>query len=420
MGGKAALIVVVGFSIILGFVVRSLSVVSTRAQGNMSTYAAAAESHNMAITGANVGLARLYQDTLWRGTETQSLSSSFNGSFTYSVFDGASGRPILRSVSYVRGPHEVLQDTVIVIFGSNVVQSFTLFAWMTNIEGNIYFITGDTIWGRVHTNDKFSISGSPTFMGKATTVKGFNVPPGTGSNQAIFKNGYETGVAPIMFPTDLSKMAAAAGSGGRLYGGNVDVKLMPGTGSDNDGYALVYSGGTLQDSIDLNDAAFNGVIGSSGRVSVSGTLDGKLSLFSTSQVYITDNIFYENRSGTSNDLLGLVSENNVTIADNIPNGSDVYIDGSIFCRSGSFGAENYNSGGPRGHAYIMGSIVQNKRGAVGTFSGVGVLSNGYYKAYRYDDRLSDPNFRPPFYPGFISAAYPIASWWESVHIPKFQ
>ncbi len=420
MGGKAALIVVIGFSIILGFVVRSLGFVSTRAQANMSTYAAAAESHNMAVTGANVGLARLYQDTLWRGTETQSLSASFNGSFTYTVFNGADGRPILRSYSHVRGPNEILRDTVQVVFGTNTNQSFTLFAWLTNIEGNINFISGDTIWGRIHSNDKITINGSPAFVGKVTTVKGFNYPPGTGTNFAIFKNGYETGVAPINFPTDLSKMAAAAGGGGRMYAGNVSVSLKSGTASDGDGYALVYSGATLVDSINLNDASsFNGVIGSSGVVSVSGTLDGKLSIFSTTQIYITDNILYENRASTSNDVLGLVSENNVTVADNAANQSDVYIDGSVFARSGSFGAENYNSGSPRGHLHLNGSIVQNKRGAVGTFSG-STINTGYLKAYRYDDRLADLSFRPPFYPGFMSVAYPIASWWESVHIPKFE
>jgi hypothetical protein len=419
MGGKAALIVVIGFSVILGFVVRSLSLVSTRAQGNMSTYAASAESHNLAVTGANVGLSRLYQDTLWRGTEGQSLSGSFNGSFTYAIFNGADGRPILRSVSYVRGSNEILQDTIVVAFGSNATQSFTLFAWMTNIEGGINFITGDTIWGRIHSNDKFTINGAPTFVGKVTSVKGFNYPPGTGTNNAIFKDGYETGVAPISFPTDLSKLTAAAGSGGRMYSGNVTVTLNGGTSSDNDGYALVYSGSTLVDSVELNDGTFNGVLGATGQVSVSGTLDGKLTVFSSTQIYITNNLFYENRGSSSDDLLGLVSENNITIADNTANASDVYIDASVFARSGSFGAENYSSGSPRGHLYLNGSIVQNKRGAVGTFSG-STVKTGYLKAYRYDDRLSDPAFRPPYYPGFMSVAYPISSWWESVHIPKFQ
>jgi cytoskeletal protein CcmA (bactofilin family) len=419
MGGKAALIVVVGFSIILGFVVRSLSVVSTRAQSNMSTYAASSESHNLVITGANVALACLYQDTTWRGTETQSLSGSFNGSFTYTIFNGADGRPNILSVSYVRGPSEVLRDTIRVAFGSKTDQSFTLWAWMTNIEGNIYFITGDTVWGRVHSNDKICISGSPVFMGKVTTAKTFNNSPGTGSNYAIFKNGYETGVAPITFPSDLSKISAAASAGGRLYAGNVTVKLSGGSSSDNDGYALVYSGATLVDSININDGTFNGVLGSSGTVSVEGTLDGRLSIFSTSQVYITDNLLYENRATSTNDVLGLVSENNIVVANNTANQSDVIIDGSVFCRNGSFSAESYNSGSPRGHLYLTGSIVQNKRGAIGTFSG-STIKTGYLKAYRYDERLADLSFRPPFYPGFVSMAYPIASWWESVHVPNFQ
>jgi hypothetical protein len=214
-------------------------------------------------------------------------------------------------------------------------------------------------------------------------------------------------------------MAAAAGAGGRMYSGNVTVNLKGGTGADNDGYALVYSGSTLVDSIRFSDGTFNGVLGSSGQVSVSGTLDGRLSVFSTNQINITDDILYENRTSSSNDVLGLVSENNITVADNAANASDVYIDGSVFARSGSFGAQNYNSGSPRGRLHLNGSIVQNKRGAVGTFSG-STLKTGYLKAYRYDDRLADPMFRPPYYPGFISVSYPIASWWESVHIPRFE
>ena len=421
MGGKAALVVVIGFSIILGLVIRNLSLVSVRAQGNMGTYAAATESHNIAITGTNAGLARLYQDTLWRGTESQDLSEAFQGSFTYTIADGATGLPILTCISSVRGPDEMLHDTVRVVFGSNAMQSFTLFAWMTNLENGVYWITGDTVWGRVHSNDQLWINGSPTFMEKLTTAKGFNVPVGTGSNQAIFKNGYETGVGVITFPTDLSHVTNAATSGGRSYTGDVTVAMHGNSGADGDGYLIVTnsSTGVQVDSVSLADAGFNGVLGASGRVSVSGTLDGKLSIFSTNSVYITDDLLYENRTSASNDVLGLICETNIIVANNTPNATDVYIDGSVFSRSGSFTAENYNSGGLRGNIYLNGSIVQHKRGAVGNFSS-GVIKNGYLKRYRYDQRLADPNFRPPFYPGFVSIAYPIASWWESVRIPKFQ
>jgi cytoskeletal protein CcmA (bactofilin family) len=418
MAGKAALVIVIGFGILLGLVSRSVSVVASRAQGNMSSYAAATESHNLAVAGANIGLSRLYQDTTFRGSQTQNLTGAFNGTFTYTISDGPNGRPFLRSVSTFSGPDEILHDTVEVNFGSNAQQSFTLFAWMTNSENGVTWISGDTVWGRVHSNSTLNMSGTPTFTGKVTTTNGFNPPWGTGSNNAVFKQGYETGVAPITFPSDLSGIANAATAGGRAYTGNIQVRLNAGSSADNDGYALVYSGTTLLDSITLSNGTFNGVLGSTGRVTVSGTLDGKLSIFSTNEIYIDNSIHYENRSPSSNDVLGLIAENNIIVADNSNNAASVTIDGSIFSRSGSFTAEDYNSGPLRGYINLLGSIVQNKRGAVGTFSGT-TIKTGYLKAYRYDNRLADPMFRPPFYPGFFVASYAVASWWESVHIPKF-
>jgi hypothetical protein len=419
MGGKAALIVVLGFMILLGIVARELTVVSTRAQGNMSTYAATAESHNLAITGANAGLSYLYQDTSWRGTKTQDIAGPFNGTFTYAVTTGSNGRPFLRSYSRVHGPYEELSDTVEVQFGANSKQSFSLFAWMTNFEGNVFWITGDTVWGRVHSNSQMHMNGTPTFMEKLTTSKGIDPKWGSGTNNAVFKKGFETGIAPISFPTDLSELANGATSGGRMYSGDVTVTLGGGTSANGDGYVVVYQGGAKIDSFLLNSSTFNGALGATGRVSVSGVVDGKLSVFSTTDVYIVDNITYENRATGSDDVLGLVSESNVTVADNKANETDVFIDASIFARSGSFSAENYSKGKARGTLNILGSIVQDTRGAVGTFSG-STLKTGYLKRYRYDDRLADPTFRPPFYPGFYTQTYAISSWWESIHIPRFE
>ena len=408
MGGKAAIIVVIGFMVLLGYVSRDMTVVASRAQGNMSTYAAATESHNLAITGANVGLAKLYQDTSWRGTRTQTPSFSPNGSFTYTVFNGANGRPVLRSYSMIEGPFETIRDTVEVLFGAQTSQRFSLFFWMTNFEGNVFWITKDTIWGRVHSNGALHINGSPVFMQKATTSKGFDPPKvGVGTNKAIFKDGYETGT-----------------SGGRKYTGDIYVTLSPGTTADNDGKAYVRSGntssGAIIDSIELSDPSFNGVLLGTGRVNVEGKLDGRLSISSQTNVWIQNDILYERdpRAGLSNDLLGLIAEKNVIIADNAANNSDCEIHASIFCRDGSFSAENYTSRPVGGELRILGSIVQDERGAVGTFSG-STLKSGFSKRYRYDDRLSDNTYRPPCYPGFFTTTFAINSWWESVHIPKF-
>ena len=312
-----------------------------------------------------------------------------------------------------------MKDTIEVTFGANTRQSFTLFAWLSNFEGNVYWITGDTVWGRVHSNSMMHMSGSPVFMEKMTTSKGMDPKWGGGTNKAVFKNGFETGVGQIKFPTDLTELFAASAAGGRSYAGDVEVKLHGGTLGNGDGYALVYQGGTQIDSVAMNDGTFNGVIGGNGRVSVSGTLDGKLSIASSKDVYIVDDIFYENRDmSTSDDVLGLIAETNVMVADNAANSSGVYIDASVFARDGSFIVENWSKGSPRGELHLLGSIVHNKRGPVGTFKGMGVLRTGYSKRYKYDDRLADPMFRPPQYPGFTTRSHAIAGWWESVHIPE--
>jgi len=420
MGGKAILIHIIGFGIILSYIATNLAEVATRAQGNMGQYAAATESHNLAVAGANVGIARLYQDTSWRGSVTQAIAGPFNGKFTYSV-STVGGKPFLRSVSACPTADGTFMDTVEVCFGPGSVQSFTLFAWMTDFEGNVFWFTGDTVWGRVHTNGNIHMTGYPVFMEKLTTSKTMDPAWGVGGNRAIFKQGYETGVAEIDFPTDLSMLFNAATAGGRTYAGNIDVEVFGGTAADNDGYALVSSGGTVIDSVALSDATFNGAITASGRVSIHGVLDGKLSVGSNTDIYIPDNIYYENRDlTTSNDLLGLIADQNVIVGNTLANQSDCEIDASIFARAGSLTAENYNSGSPRGRLYVNGSVVQKDRGEVGTFNnGTHTLKTGYNKSYRYDLRLNDPNFRPPYYPGFYRHTFAVTSWWESVHVPTF-
>ena len=128
---------------------------------------------------------------------------------------------------------------------------------------------------------------------------------------------------------------------------------------------------------------------------------------------------HDPRNGTSADMLGLGANNDVIVADNITGATNRTIQGSIFARTGSFTAGNYSSRPINGELRVLGSIVQNSRGAVGTFNGSASLQSGFYKRYKYDDRLSDPNVRPPSYPGFIRKTYAISQWWESYHVMSF-
>jgi hypothetical protein len=422
MGGKAAVIVVVGFGLILGFVALNFHRLSNMTIGNMSQYNQNTASHNLAVAGANVGLAKFYEDTTWFGSITQSFTGTpFKGSFTVSM-QNLGPKLRLRSVSsYPVNFFRTLNDTVEVYFHSTRENSFSIFAWMTEFEGNVFWITGDTVWGRVHSNGRLHVNGRPVFMEKVTTSKAFDPKPGVGTNKAIFKQGYETGVATIDFPDDFSEIVGAAMSGGRRYNSNVWIDLNPSSGANNDGLAIVRSApnGPVIDTVFLNDPGFNGVILGDQRVSVKGTVDGKLTICSLNDVYILDDVLYATHPSTpgADDVLGLVAERNVVVADNAANNSNCVIQASVFARTGSFMAENFSSRPVSGELHLNGSIVQQTRGPVGTFSG-STIKSGFSKRYRYDTRLSDPSFRPPYYPGFYVKTYAISNWWESYRIPE--
>jgi hypothetical protein len=296
-----------------------------------------------------------------------------------------------------------------------------MFAWMTNFEGNVFWIDQDTVWGRVHSNGALHVNGKPVFMEKATTVKQFDPKPGVGTNKAIFKQGYETGVATIDFPTDLSEITTASTSGGKRYTGPIWVTLSPGTAANGDGKAFIRSTktGPIIDSISMSDPTFNGVILGEQDVNIQGTLDGALTVSSLKNVWIQDDVLYENNplAGSSNDILGLVANQNVIVADNVPNKTNCVVQAAVFARSGSFLAENYNTRGVCGTLQLVGSIVQDTRGAVGTFSG-STLNSGFSKRYRFDTRLQDPSFRPPYFPGYYVKTYAITNWWESYRVPR--
>ncbi|MEK6572067.1 MAG: hypothetical protein AABZ61_11890, partial [Bacteroidota bacterium] len=278
MGGKAAVILVVGFGIILGKVAFNMNDLETKAVDNVSYYLETTMAHNLALAGANTALSMVYQNPSIRGVVTdppQFTTGPFAGGKYTATMDSINPSLLrLRTVSTFTG----LKDTVEISFRTLQDQSFSMFAWMTNFEGNVWWTTKDTVWGRVHSNNVLNVAGSPVFWEKVTTAKQFNPKPGVPSNYAIFKNGYETGVAKIQFPTDLSQLISASTSGGKRYASEIWLTLSPGSGANNDGMVYVRNAATgpIVDSINLANPSFNGALLGDQRVHVQGTLDGRL------------------------------------------------------------------------------------------------------------------------------------------------
>ncbi len=365
MGGRASLILVIGFAAIFGFINLQIARITSRSIAHMVGYNQSSLSRNAANAGINVGLAMLSKKFYRRGIlKNQYYNDGPLARCGYIVrmdsiyIDPDNSYLRLRCVSacttfaktVIGNNPVILNDTVEVRFDCQTEKSYSTLGWMTEQEGNVFFITGDTLWGKIHSNSNIHISGSPVFKDKVTTSGTFDPAISTKkkptNNTAIFEKGYETGVPEKDFPDNMNDVIAGATNAVGTRNLELWVELKPGTvaGADNDGYAIVRTGsfsGTRVDSISLSDVT-NNVIYSSLDVHVKGTLDGRLSIGSGNNVKIENNIKYEkppnpdlplsNPVNQTKDMLGLIANNNVQISTDFNGNSPTFAWGHRYSR----------------------------------------------------------------------------------------
>jgi hypothetical protein len=230
MSGKAALIYVVGFGMILSIMAYRNQQVETLAIDNMANYVEWTNSHNVALAGTQVGLSLLsHSDSLRRRIDSLcnasdsplALTTIAAGTFSSGVFAGASYTASvygvdaadrilgLRSVSRYpvvkNGVADTLRDTVIVELERIRPDDFKILGLMMGFGGigDDDWNSQDTMKGRIHINGRIKIFGTPVFYNKVTCSKGFSPPVGT-SHPVLF-DGYEEGVPQLALPvsTDL-------------------------------------------------------------------------------------------------------------------------------------------------------------------------------------------------------------------------
>ncbi len=162
---------------------------------------------------------------------------------------------------------------------------------------------------------------------------------------------------------------------------------------------------------------YKGVIYVSGSAGVSGVLRGRVTLYMKNTAVLLDDQRYatDPANGVCNDMLGLISGDDIVVADNSINTpqnvgayrnfddtKDMYIHGVMMALSESFTVENYSSGPNnandcetinvgRGCLYMTGGLIQERRGAVGLTSG-----EGFIKRYSYD--RCAVQIPPPYFP----------------------
>lgn len=404
MAGKAALFLVVGFSLIFLTIGKNFGDLSTSAVDNLTDYYTETVAHDIAVAGANMAANRVFLDPTW--TAGYDKISYQNGILDVEVNITDAFKNI-RQISST-GSFNGVTNTVTVTLQPS---KFSKFAYYSVSEGGtIWWITGDTVWGPFHTQDYLRVAGSPVFWGKATTKR--SLVKYNSSAKPYFYGGFEKGVN-LPLPTDgLTPIENAADAGGYKFTSKDTVYLTFAVDSLKIKYA--WNGATT--TVLASSFAPNGVIFAKDAVlRLQGTVKGQYSVVASGssgkgKIFLDDNIVYNTDprvDPSSEDMLGIIAKNDILVTENAANNSSIDIHGSIYSESGGFGAENYSTRPVSGNINLLGGIIQNTRRAVGTFSG-STINHGFSKRYRYDERLMFSS--PPMYPG--TGAFEIVSWLE--------
>lgn len=423
--GRTAIYMIVGFSAIFLYFGTQMSDVKFQAMENSIVYYEHTQRMGIAEAAANFACAEIFQDTSWR---TGFSDVSFNGgTFSVTTKDTTERTRIVTAT----GTYQDSTQSIRIILRPS---SFSKFAYFSgNDPSSITWQTGDTVFGPFHSNTNIYTSGKPVFMDKVT-VQG-RVVKSSGSNPKFY-GGVETGVS-VPLPSDLSPIKDSA-----LVDGSYTE-----TTTANDTMWAVFKGdsitltakGGVPTTFLTSDLAPNGTIVFKGYVlHVSGTVSGQVSIASLEtsitttettydwrgrprtttttrdyggSVLIDDDIVYADDPQTnpsSTDILGLIADNSILVADNDANNDDgVTIQAAMFSKNEGFGAENYASRPDAGQIRLLGGITQHNRMAVGTGGGWGG-STGFHKSYHYDTRLK--NMFPPAFP--TTGVFEIVSWYE--------
>ncbi len=210
--GRTSLIMVMGFNVLFAAMGFNLSRVAVNAYDNYISYYNQSVSHHIASSAANIAASQICFTPNWRTGYTNIPFEG--GTFNVTAVDlGGSQIKVTATSSY-----NSVSSEVDIVLG---LTKFSKFAYYSNIEGAIYWITGDTVWGPFHTQQKINVAGNPVFYGKVTSKNGISKNPSSSKPQ--FYGGYQSGV-DINLPADLSQIQGFAQTGG-AYFNNQDVYL---------------------------------------------------------------------------------------------------------------------------------------------------------------------------------------------------
>lgn len=468
MGGKASLLLVLGFSLIFLVVGHNFNNLSTYSVDNLTDYYIESLAHNIASSGANMAANQVFMDKTWgdgytnlafnggiinvfisnpeatgskvtichippgnpAAQHTISVSSSaVPAHLAHGDYLGSCGDPI--------NPNEVVIISEGTFNGVTKVVTVTLRPSHFSKFGNFYKTvsaapaTGDTFNGPFHTNDRLTTYGTPVFWGKVTTKKGLKLMGAP--KDPKFYGGYESGVdIPLQF--DTTGMRSAAQTNGFIFRDTtgaaiqkpIDVKLnFHADGTITHSFMLNNDGTwTTPVTVPISTIAPNGMIYvERGNIFVEGTVNGKVTIVATKKgktgygkVFQTDDLVYNDDPRivtSSDDVLGIVAEQEIRIEANANTlGGDVNTHASMFSLNSDIGPEDaLVTQGFLGSWKILGGLIASDTRVTAEYGysgGVFVPTNGLKFVHTYDQRFL--MYVPPFFPH--TENYEVVSWYE--------
>ncbi len=378
--GRAMLLIALGLSSVMGRMLYSINERTLDLSESSFRHYTRTVARNIANSGANIAVSHLYRDFSWRtGLDT----TIFNGgTFRATVTDVAIDTPLAVSRALVTaiGSYNGVTDTVQALVAKPAFSYFVIF--FDDWSGTL--ATGDTLWGPLHANDYISFSGTPVFFEKVTSTH--STVPGTPK----FYGGAEFDAPAISLPFNLSALIDSANNGGDVYAADENVWIrFNADGTYDYGDDNTFSAGTKQ----LAD--YNGIImldQDDKSIHVQGTVHGQVTIYSRYRIYIEDDLVYLDNplvNPASQDMLGLIAEDDVVVAQNTANNNNCVIHAAIMALDDEFKVQNHLLGLSRGTLTVVGSVVQRQRG------GIGSLLSGYVPDWQYDPRFlqaGPPNF----------------------------
>ncbi len=402
MGGKASLMLVLGFSFIMLYFGINMNKFSISATDNSTNHYAVGIAKIIAKSGINIAASNLSRNAAWQPQGSYSYMGTNNLKIT---LKDSMGTKIVTSTGSYHNKSKTVEIKI-------VLANFSEYAYFSNIEGNIWWTGKDSVFGPFHTNDDIQVHSHPYFAGPSTSHGG--VVKYYSSKQAdepIIIGKYTPGIK-IDIPTNgITKLSTVASSNGYVFSGHPEVFLE----FAGDSIRYKFNSTAPYTTVLASDLTSTGIIYiDNGNLRIKGTVKGKWSIGTNKSVYIDDDIVYNNipnpkdKNDPSGDLLGILAKDDVIVTDNTANGSDINICASIYCEDGGFTAENFDTRSVSGNINLIGGIIQQKRGAVSIFNSSGTVINGFNKNYKYDSRLL--RMVPPYYPS--TNTFKIISWLE--------